>query len=40
MHLQSVRLSFVAAGPDSIWNMRVRAILHLRAVHGWRPIVP
>jgi hypothetical protein len=33
-------LAFVATGPDPIWSMRIRVILHLRAVHGWRPIVP
>lgn len=36
----SCGLSFVAVGPDAIWNMRVRVVLHLRAVHGLRPIVP
>ncbi len=33
-------LAFVAAGPDPISSMRIRVILHLRAVHDWRPIVP
>ena len=32
--------AFVATGPNPIWSMRARVILHLRAVHGWRPIVP